>query len=71
MKTKQNEIFDDLRPEYDFSKLEGKTKGKYAESYQEGTNLVLLNPDVAKIFHDKSAVNEALRTLMRVAYPRV
>jgi len=55
MKTKQNKIIDELRPEYYFSQLEGKTKGKYAESYQEGTNLVLLDPDVAKIFHDKTA----------------
>ena len=70
MKTKQDKIIDELRPEYDFLQLEGKTKGKYAESYQEGTNLVLLDPDVAKIFHDKTAVNEALRTLMRVAYPQ-
>ena len=68
MKTKQNKIIDDLRPEYDFSQLEGKTKGKHAKSYQEGTNLVLLDPDVAKIFHDEVAVNEALRTLMRVAH---
>ncbi len=68
MKTKQNKIIDDLRSEYDFSQLEGKTKGKYAKSYQEGTNLVLLDPDVAKIFHDEVAVNEALRTLMRVAH---
>ncbi len=70
MKTTQNKTIDDLRPEYDFSQLEGKTKGKYVKSYQEYTNVVLLDPDVAKIFHDEGAVNEALRTLIRVTYPQ-
>jgi len=56
-----------MRPEYDFSQLKGRVRGKYAERYREGTNLVLLDPDVAAAFPDAKAVNEALRLLMDVA----
>jgi primosomal protein N' len=56
-----------MRPEYDFSELKGRVRGKYAERYREGTNLVLLDPDVAAAFPDAKAVNEALRLLMNVA----
>ena len=62
---------DELRPEYDFSKLEGGIRGKYAERYQQGTNLVLLEPDVAKVFPTDEAVNEALRLLMKIAQTQV
>jgi hypothetical protein len=48
----------EILPEYDFS--EGR-QNKYAARYAEGTNLVLLDPDVAKEFPDSNAVNEALR----------
>jgi hypothetical protein len=58
---------DDMRPEYDFSQLKGRARGKYVERYREGTNLVLLDPDVAAAFPDAKAVNEALRLLMGVA----
>ena len=58
---------DELRPEYDFFKLEGGVRGKYAERYHQGTNLVLLEPDVAEVFPTAEAVNEALRLLMRIA----
>ncbi|HWT03282.1 MAG TPA: hypothetical protein VN256_23720 [Pyrinomonadaceae bacterium] len=58
---------DELRPEYDFSKLKGGVRGKYAERYRAGTNLVLLEPDVATAFPDAKAVSEALRLLMKVA----
>ncbi len=58
---------DELRPEYDLSKLKGKVRGKYAERYRAGTNLVLLEPDVATAFPDAKAVNEALRLLIKVA----
>src|SRR4051812_5544426 len=57
---------DELRPEYDLSQLKGRVRGKYAERYQEGTNLVLLAPDVAEAFPDADSVNEALRFLIRV-----
>jgi len=58
---------DELRPEYDLSQLKGRVRGKYVERYREGTNLVLLEPDVAAVFPDAKAVNEALRRLMKVA----
>lgn len=64
---------DELRSEYDLSKLirEG-VRGKYASRYREGTNLVLLAPDVAAVFPDEEAVNEALRLAIRLArIPRV
>lgn len=54
----------DMRPEYDFSKG---VRGKYLENYRKGTNVVLLEPDVAKVFKSSEAVNEALRGLLKVA----
>lgn len=57
----------DMREEYDFS---GGVRGKYAERYAEGTNLVLLDPDVARVFPDSAAVNEALRALVRIVERR-
>jgi hypothetical protein len=50
--------------EYDFSKG---VRGKYAQRYAAGTNFVVLDPDLAAIFPDSQAVNEALRTLVRIA----
>ena len=64
MKKDSSQEEDDLRPEYDFSKLTGHTRGKYVERYREGTNLVLLDPDVAAAFPDAKAVNDALRLLL-------
>ena len=58
---------DDLRPEYDLSKLKGGVRGKYLARYRAGTNLVLLSPDVAEYFPDEQSVNAALRTLIHVA----
>ena len=52
------EMEDDLRPEYDFSQMEGGVRGKYVERYQAGTNL-LLDPDVAQAFPTEDAVDEA------------
>lgn len=62
-----NEMEDELRPEYDFTQLEGGVKGKYVERYRSGTNLVLLDPDVAQAFPNEDAVNEALRLLIQIA----
>jgi len=67
MKKTKSEMNDDLREEYDFSKMKGGVKGKYAKQYHEGTNIVVLEPDVAKAFPTDAAVNEALRLLMRAA----
>src|SRR5258707_12453363 len=64
MKTESEEE-DDLRPEYDFSQMKGCVRGKYVERYREGTNVVLLDPDVAAAFPDAKAVNDALRLLLR------
>jgi hypothetical protein len=57
----------DLREEYDFSKLKSLGKGKYAERYKRGINLIHLDPDVADVFHDDKSVNDALRLLISIA----
>ena len=51
-----------IRPEYDFS---GGVRGKYAERYRAGTNVVLLDPEVAEAFPSAKAVNDALRSLLQ------
>jgi hypothetical protein len=66
-KETDHEMADELRPEYDFAQMEGGIRGKYAERYQAGTNLVRLDPDVAQAFPNEEAVNEALRLLMQIA----
>ena len=58
---------DELRPEYKREDLGVGVRGKYFESYRSGTNLVLLSPDVAKVFLTEAAVNEALRSLISLA----
>jgi hypothetical protein len=54
---------DSMRSEYDFH---GGARGKYAARYREGTNIVLLEPDVARVFPNARAVNRALRALLHV-----
>jgi len=56
-----------LRDEYDFS---GGVRGKYAEAYAEGTNVVLLDSDVAAVFPDSESVNRALRALVKIIQER-
>lgn len=51
---------DDLRPEYDLSKLKGGDRGKYYERAKVGTNLVLVDQDLAKVSPDTDSVNRAL-----------
>jgi len=58
---------DDLRPEYDFS---GGVRGKHATRYAEGTNVVLLDPDVAAVFPNPATVNEVLRALAPFVRPQ-
>ena len=53
----------EMLEEYDFSNGE---RGRYAQRYAEGTNIVLLDPDVAKYFPDQESVNEALRSLVPI-----
>lgn len=57
----------ELRPEYRRGDLGQGVRGKYFEAYREGTNLVLLSPDIAKAFPTEQAVNDALRSLIEVA----
>jgi len=58
----------DMLDEYDFS---GGVRGKYAKRYAEGTNIVILAPDVAEFFPDSESVNVALRALVGVARKNV
>ena len=58
---------DELRPEYNLGELlKAGVQGKYVDRYQEGTNLVLLAPDVAEAFSTDEAVNEALRLVIQL-----
>jgi hypothetical protein len=57
----------DIRPEYDFSSMKGGVRGKYSARYRAGTNLVLLDPEVAKAFPTDAAVNQTLRALLDIA----
>ena len=59
---------DDMRKEYDLSKLEGGVRGKYYRRATAGTNLVLIEPDLANMFPDSEAVNRALRVLADAAH---
>jgi hypothetical protein len=52
---------DEMRDEYDFS---GGVRGKFYKEYMKGTNIVLLDADVAEVFRDSEMVNQALRTLI-------
>ena len=60
-----NPVIDpDLQDEYDFA---AGARGKYAAQYAEGSNIVILSPDVAAVFPDSESVNEALRLLIKIA----
>ncbi|HBC87908.1 MAG TPA: hypothetical protein DCZ94_13220 [Lentisphaeria bacterium] len=71
MKTRELEQKEEIRPEYDFASMKGGVKGKYVSRYRKGSNLVLLAPDVAKVFHDNASVNETLRSLIGIARANV
>ena len=58
---------DELRPEYNRDDLGRGIRGKHYDDYKSGTNLVLLSPDVATMFPDEDAVNNALRDLIKLA----
>jgi hypothetical protein len=62
-KSSENE----MRAEYDFSKLKGGVRGKYYSKAKAGTNLVLIDPDLAKVFPNDESVNRALRLLLETA----
>ncbi len=67
MKKKLDEDADEMRPEYDLSKLKFVGRGIYAERYRSGTNIVRLDRDVRKAFPDDESVNEALRVIAKAA----
>jgi len=56
----------EMLDEYDFSNA---VIGKYAKQYAEGTNIVVLEPDVAEVFRDSASVNQALRQLIEQRLP--
>ena len=61
------EMKDELRPEYDLHQLlNGGVRGKYAERYREGTNLALLDPEIARAFPNDEAVNDTLRLVLQL-----
>jgi len=63
----ESELTDELGPEHDMRELlRTGVRGKYAERYKAGTNLVLLDPDVAKAFPDEQSVNNALRLVLEL-----
>jgi hypothetical protein len=53
----------DMLEEYDFSNA---VQGKYAKRYAQGTNVIVIEPDVAKVFPDHDSVNQALRSLAKI-----
>ena len=55
---------EDVRQDYDFS---GGTRGKHAKRFAEGSNVAILDPDVARVFSDAASVNKALRALAEIA----
>jgi hypothetical protein len=58
---------DDLRSEYDLTKLKGGVRGRYYQQAMAGTNLVLVDPELSKVFPDSASVNRALRALRDAA----
>jgi hypothetical protein len=62
---KVDEDVDEMRPEYDLSKLKFVGRGIYSKAYRSGTNLVLLDRDVRKAFPDDKSVNETLRAVAK------
>jgi len=66
MKDRRKKSQDELRPEYNFDYSKA-VRGKYYKRLmEEGSNVVVLEPDVAKAFHDSASVNEALRSLLNL-----
>ncbi len=62
--SKRRESEDDLRPEYDFASMKGGVRGKYASRFRKGSNIVVLDPEIAAAFPSEDAVNEALRGML-------
>jgi hypothetical protein len=67
MKKANRKPIDDLLPEYDFASMKGGVRGKYVKRYRAGTNLVLLDPELAEAFPTDAAVNQALRAVLSIS----
>jgi hypothetical protein len=67
MKKAEPKTDDELRPEYQRSDFGTMVRGKYAARMAASTNIVVLEPEVAKVFPNDKAVNEALRGLIKIA----
>lgn len=67
-RNRHTEETDDMRDEYDFAAMSGGVRGRYTHEFENNAVTVLLDSDVAKVFPDAKAVNEALRTLARVLH---
>jgi hypothetical protein len=65
MKKASRQGADDLRPEYDFASMKGGVRGKYARKLRAGSNIVVLEPELASAFPTSAAVNEALRAVLK------
>jgi hypothetical protein len=66
-KAKAAKRSDDLRPQYDLSELGPTVRGKYYRQAVSGSNLILIEPELARVFPDSESVNRALRLLMKTA----
>jgi hypothetical protein len=64
---KKKQPVDELRQEYDFDYTKAVRGKYYRRLLKEGSNVVILDPDIAKAFHDSASVNEALRSLLTLA----
>ncbi len=71
MKRANRKSANDMLPEYDFASMKGGVRGKYAAQYRAGTNLVLLDPEVAEAFPTDAAVNQALRAVLSIKVVRL
>lgn len=67
MKKTIHKSLPDMLPEYDFAAMKGGVRGKYVRRYRAGSNLVLLDPEVAEAFPTDGAVNQALRAVLSMA----
>ena len=65
MRKQSKKIENEMQDEYDFNKG---IRGKYAKKYAAKNNIVVLEPDVARVFRDSSVVNETLRNLLKIAH---
>ena len=65
MKPKARDVADELRPEYDFDYSKAVRGKYYRRLLKEGSNVVVLEPDVAKAFPNSDAVNDALRSMLK------